>query len=139
MPSLARVCKFSANSLVSNVYHQMCTFFGVGSLWSTMAKGKKGKRSSQPANANGMSRCWHVAVRNALLNSFVLTGGNLLLCALLCHLTFELSSLVSALATRWLANAHTHTPHSLYDELVSHHLSLLSLVGLVWLTCIART
>jgi hypothetical protein len=54
---------------------------------------------------------------------------------------FRAFELVSALATRWLANArtHTHTPHSLNDELVSHHLSLLPLVGLVWPTCIART
>jgi hypothetical protein len=96
----------------------MCTFFGVGSLWPTMAKGKKGKRSSQPANANGMSRCWHVAVRNALLNSFVLTVGNLLLCALLCHLNFRAFELISALAIWWLANARTHT----HTHTHTHHI-----------------
>jgi hypothetical protein len=75
-----------------------------------MAKGKKGKRSSQPANANGMSRCWHVAVRNAPLNTFVLPGGNLLLCAP----RTSLSSFRARFGTRHSVarqRTHTHTHH----------------------------
>jgi len=104
---LRRVCKFSSNSLVSNVYHQMCTFFGVAGAFGHHGQGQEGQ-AIKPA----CQRQRYVTL--------LARGGAQCAAQYVCFAGWQLASLrsspphfrafeLSALATRWLANAHTHT------------------------------